>query len=112
MPAIITLPLFEFTSKIALDFSTNGVNPIVAAVVGKRVKVLQLILMSAADVNVTFQNTDNTALSGPLPMGVKGNGFVMPYTGLSWFETSVGKGLQITLNSSVQMSGWMSYVQE
>jgi hypothetical protein len=99
-------------TRAALDFASSGANTIVASVAGKRVKIVSVFLMANDDVNVTFEDSDGNDLTGPLPMGTKGNGFVLPPSEIAWLQTPVGKGLQIRLNGAVQMSGSIIYVQE
>lgn len=99
---------------IKLDFNTNGTNAIVADAAGY-VRVYGFFLMGAADVNVTIQDNAGTTLSGPHPIGVKGNGFVLPLAlpgAGAWFPlTASGKGLQIVLDGAVRCTGNMIYTQ-
>ena len=105
------IPLANYVSRVPINISTNGTNHIVAGSAGNKVKVIQMLLMSAADVNLTFKDTAGNSLSGPLPMGVKGNGFCLYEGMVSWFETATGAGLDIALDGAVQVSGVLVYLQ-
>ncbi len=82
---------------------------------GQASKVLTGFLMAAADVNVKFTNGAGGAdLTGALPMGAKGNGFVLPpaQPGQPWLETSQTTALVLNLSAAVQVSGMLVYYVE
>ena len=101
--------------RAAISAASSGNNTLVAAVVGAKIKVLSLMLMAAADVDVRFESgADGTALTGAMSMGAKGNGFVLPpaLPGYHHFETAVNTLLNLELSGAVQVSGFLTYYEE
>lgn len=99
----------------AISVASNGNNVIVPAAQGQAIKVLACLLMANADVNVKFTNGANGAnLTGALPMGTKGNGFILPPAppGQHWLETSQSTALVLHLSAAVQVSGLIVYYVE
>lgn len=86
--------------------STN--NTVVAAVTGKRIRVLCFALICASTVNVKFQSATSTDLTGAMPFGANG-GIAPPFNPCGHFETNVGELLNLNLSSGVQVSGWIDY---
>lgn len=100
-------------SRLGISTSASGDTTLVTLVSAQRVKVYGLALIANGDVNVTFKSAAGTSISGSLPLGVKGNGFVLPInTSVSWFDTGVGNALIINLSAAVQVSGFLVYAQE
>lgn len=98
-------------SRAVISGNTNGSNVVVAAVAAQVVKVYAILVVFAADVDITVKSTAGTALSGAMSMGTKGNGFVLPEGHNPWFVTAAGTGLDLVLNGAVQMSGVVLYTQ-
>lgn len=78
---------------------------IVAAVAGKKVRVLSMGLVATAAGTFRFENTDGTDLTGPMAFAI--NGGIAP-DGPS-LVTATGLGLQLV--SSAACAGWVTYVQ-
>lgn len=93
--------------------SSSGATAIVAAVTGKKIKVIGVWLSSNGTVNVKWQSasTDITGLAYLL----QGNGYVLP-TGspgvAHWFETASGEALNINLSATVAVGGSIVYYEE
>jgi hypothetical protein len=86
--------------------STN--NTIVAAVTGKKIRVLQFCVVVTTAVTVKFQSSTSTDLTGAMPFAA--NGGVSPsYCPVGHFETVAGELLNMALGSGVQTSGWVLY---
>lgn len=101
--------------RAAISAATNGNNVALAAVQGQTIKVLACLLMANADVSVKFTNGAGGAdLTGALPMGTKGNGFILPPAppGQHWIETSEATALVLHLSAAVQVSGLIVYYVE
>lgn len=108
--------IFDGSAKLTPKFSkisasTMGNNTIVSAVTGKKIRVLQMDLISSGDVNVKFQDgaggTDITGLS-----------YLSAYTGLvrnfspvGWFETSASTLLNLNLSASQAVGGSLVYIE-
>jgi hypothetical protein len=103
------------TVKYALvDGNTNGNNALVAAVTGKKILVLSLLLVAAGNVTCTLQSgAGGTAISGPYefngadqPKGVN-----LPYSPKGHFKTAAGALLNMALDAAVQVAGHIVYVE-
>jgi len=92
-------------------------NELVAAVSGKKICVLGVVLIANADVTATFYSgpaDTGTAISGPLPLGAKG-GFAVDAPAdpqMHAMETAAGARLSLLLSAAVQCSGWLTYYEE
>jgi hypothetical protein len=92
-----------------IDAASSGNNTLVAAVTGKKIRVLNYVLIAGGTVTATFQSgAGGTALTGAMPFVA--NGGVAP--GLDetgHFETAAGSLLNLSLNGAVQVSGHLKY---
>lgn len=95
--------------RVALTASTSGDTNLVAAVVGKKIRVLNVILMANGTVNVKFRTAD-TDITGLLYL-VANTGFAPGYNNTGHFETGVGEPLDINLSGAVAVGGWLSYIE-
>lgn len=101
--------------RAVISGATSGDNTIVAAVTGKKIKVLSLVVIAAGDVDVRFESgAGGTALTGVASLATDGNGFVLPPSmpGYHWFETAAGVLLNMELSAAVQVSGCIVYYVE
>lgn len=92
-----------------ISASSSGNNTLVAAVTGKKIRLVAVAMMAAAAVNAKFQTaaggTDLTGLFYPAANG----GFVLPYNEEGWFETVVGELLNLNLSGAVAVGGCLTY---
>jgi hypothetical protein len=100
-------------SRLASSFqkvvaSTANATEIVAAVTGKKIRVLACSFMANGTVNVKWQSA-STDLTG-LAYLVANTGKVLPYSPGGWFETAVGEALNIHLSGAVAVGGELVYV--
>lgn len=100
----------EIPPKYAvISASTNGNNTLVAAVTGKKIRVLACVIMSAGTINATFQSgAGGTALSGAFPLTAQA-GMVLPLCEVGWFETAAGSLLNLSLSAGVLAAGVLVY---
>ena len=94
--------------------ATNGDNTLVAAVTGKKIRVLAMCLVAGANGNVYFtSDPSGTVIFGgstnKMALGNTG-GFVLPYSGVGWFETTAGTALIMNASSVGPFSGGLVYV--
>lgn len=102
----------SYVKRAAISAASSGDNTLVAAVSGKKIKVLGLILIVAGDVDVAFESgASGTALTGDMSLAADGNGFILPMAppGYHWFETAAGALLNLELSGAVQASGCLVY---
>jgi hypothetical protein len=89
-----------------------GDNAVVAAVVGKRIRVLGYVFaVSAAGVNPKWRSAAND-LTGAFPLGANGVLSVAeanPEWGAGWFETNTGEALNLNVAAAGNVSGHLVY---
>lgn len=95
--------------------ATSGNNSLVAAVTGKKIRVLAMFLIAGAAGNIYF----TAGNSGTVVFGGSSNkiqlpdngGFVLPFSLAGWFETSAGTALVLNASSTGPFSGGLVYVE-
>jgi len=92
-----------------IDFSGTGDNTVVAAVPGKKIKVLAFMVNAALVVAARFKSGPSNNLTGAIALGV--NGTMALATALpSWIlETAVGEALVLNLGAALQVNGFVAY---
>ena len=101
-------PLFE-----VIDDATSGNNTIVAAVTGKKIRVLSYAIVPAADVVVRFESgAGGTALTGQMTLLAQ-DGVVSQELSVDCqhgcFETASGALLNLELSGAVSVDGHLTY---
>lgn len=92
-----------------IDNATSGDNTLVAAVTGKKIRVISGVLVSSGTVNVRFESgAGGTALSGVINL-VANTGFIIPYNPDGNFETAASTLLNLELSGAVSVDGWITY---
>lgn len=95
----------------AIDAATSGNNTIVAAVTGKKIRVLSAFVVAAGAVTARFESgADGTALTGQMSLAANG-GFVLPFNPVGHFETAAGVLLNLELSGAVSVDGSVTYVE-
>jgi hypothetical protein len=100
--------------RAAVSGATSGDNTLVAAVTGKKIKVVALQLVAAGAVNIRLESgAGGTALTGVMALAAAGDGFIWPpCPGVTWVETAAGALLNLELSGAVQVSGVLVYFVE
>jgi hypothetical protein len=94
-----------------IDHATSGDNELVAAVAGKKIRVYNVVLISAGTVNVRFESgAGGTALTGQLNL-IANVGFAPGHDPNGHFETAAGQALNLELSGAVSVDGWMTYAE-
>lgn len=94
-----------------IDAATSGDNTIVAAVAGKKIRVVSLFYLAAGTVNVRFESgASGTALTGQMQHTAQ-TGAVLPMNEDGWFETATGALLNLELSGNVSVDGSLSYIE-
>lgn len=81
---------------------------LVAAVTGKSIRVISVMVVAAAAVVATFEEGGGTDLTGPMTLDTNGLQVSSP-TGLFW--ASEGQALNLLLGTAVQVSGVITYIE-
>ncbi len=87
-----------------------GDNTLVAAVTGKKIRVLSAALVASGGANtVRFESdADGTALSGLMDLGADGQ-LVLQLNGFGWLETVAGELLNLELSAATLVAGVLVY---
>lgn len=75
--------------------SALGSSAVIAAVAGKRIRVVGLVVISTAANSVNFLSAA-TSISATFPLAANG-GFILPYNNAGWFTTTIGEALNINM---------------
>lgn len=105
-----TSPLLPKFIKIDAASATN--NTIIAAVAGKKIRVLAgSLTMTGTSVTIRFESgTDGTALTGQMAP-TQGSTITIPFSPVGHFETGTGVLLNIELSGAQSVDGWLVYVE-
>ena len=99
---------------VSVNATSSGDNTVVAAVPDNRIRLIACHLHGNGDVNVSWKSGAATTLAAAMPLGVKGNGFVLPHapTGEYWQRTASGEALGLHLSAAVAVTGSLIYELE
>ena len=96
---------------VPIDIAVNGDNTLVAALAGKKTRVLQMMVIAAGTVNLRLESgAGGTALSGQINL-IANVGFVLPYSPIGWCETAVNTLLNAELSAAVSVDGFLVVTQ-
>lgn len=95
-----------------IDAATSGNNTIVAAVTGKKIRVLAgSLTMTGTAVTIRFESgADGTALTGQMTP-TQGATIPMPFCPLGHFETAASALLNLELGGAQSVDGWIVYIE-
>ena len=99
-----------------IDDATSGNNTIVAAVTGKKIRVLSYTIIPAGDVTVRFESgAGGTALTGQMNLlaedGVVSQSLSVNCAPFGCFETAAAALLNLELSGAVSVDGHLTYVE-
>ena len=91
----------------------NGNNTLVAAVTGKKIRVLSMTLtMSGTTVTWAFQSgAGGTALTGTMGPIAQGQTVVWPFSPVGHFETAAATLLNLSLSGAQAVAGSLVYIE-
>src|SRR6266542_2409105 len=94
----------------AISPSTTNTT-IVAAVTGRKIRVLGLVLVASGGANTaSLESTaGGTALTGPMPIAATTGALTLPYNPVGWGETASGALLNLKLTAATAVGGAISY---
>ncbi len=87
----------------------SGDNTVVAAVAGKKIRVLSYVFISSGTVTAIWQS-GATDISGPMSF-LASTGVSAGYNSKGHFETNAGEALQINQNSTAILGGHLTYIE-
>jgi len=95
--------------SVAISHNTNGDNELVAAVAGKKIRVLSCMMIASGIVSARFESSaGGTALTGRMPL-IANSGFTANYNSAGWFETAAGQALNLELTDAIAVNGVLNY---
>lgn len=97
---------------MAVAASSAGDNTLVAAVTGKRIRVLAgHLTMTGTAVTIRFESAaGGTALTG-LMTPLQGTSMSLPFSPVGHFQTVAGELLNLELGGAQAVAGWLVYVE-
>jgi hypothetical protein len=99
----------QAVQRAIISAASAGNNTIVAAVTGKKIRVLAMSLTGAGAVTFAFQSgAGGTALTGTTTLSTVPH--VFNFNPVGWIETAAGVLLNLSLGGAVQVSGVINYV--
>lgn len=105
--SVASLPVVpKFAAIVA---SISGVTAVVAAVGGKKIRVVSYVFVSADQNNIKFQS-GGADVTGVMTCGV-GSGVVAPFSPVGHFETAVNTNLNINLSAAFVVGGHLTYIE-
>lgn len=102
-------PVVKFA---VIDAASSGDNTLVAAVTGKKIRVLSAVLVASNAVTVRFESgAGGTALTGQMVLTNPSDGFTLPFSPCGWFQTAAGSLLNLELSGAVSVDGCLTYIE-
>lgn len=90
--------------------TTSGDNTIIAAVTGRKIRVLSFYMWAASSVNLKWTSSTTSDLTKLFYMATGELGKVFPMNEAGWFETVAGELLGANLSGSVIVSTGGVYI--
>ncbi|OHB67561.1 MAG: hypothetical protein A2V70_08435 [Planctomycetes bacterium RBG_13_63_9] len=106
--------------RAKISCAASGDNTLVAAVSGKRIRVLSIALIATDAVEVYFKSAGGTAIfadgTSPVPLDKAGAsgpaGMVLNFNPVGWLQTDVAdEALEVNLSAAVGVCGALTYVE-
>lgn len=99
--------------RAAVAATAMGDNTLVAAVTGKSIRVLALVLVASGGANTVRLESDaaGTALTGQMDLAADGQ-LVLPYNPAGWVATVAGELLNLELSAATAVAGMLLYVED
>lgn len=94
----------------AIAASSAGDNTLIAAVSGKRLRVLKYTVLTPGSVSLKFRSGATADLTGPMPLAAN-CGVGGAYCPAGLFETAPGQPLVLNLSSGAAVAGHLTYIE-
>lgn len=98
------------TKRAAVAAITTGDNTLVAAVTGRKIRLMAAVLYPTGGTGtIRFESgAGGTALTGQMVVAANTE-FLLPYNPVGWFETAAATLLNLELTAAGSVSGWIIY---
>ena len=102
----------QLVKRAKIDGATSGNNTLVAAVTGKKIRVLAAFFtMTGTAVTIRFEDgADGTALTGQMGP-TEGQTSMLRFNPVGWFETSDATLLNMELSGAQSVDGALVYIE-
>ena len=102
----------QLVKRAAIDAASSGNNTLVAAVTGKKIRVLALaITMTGTAVTIRVEDgAGATAWTGQM-QPTQGQTVTLPFNPVGWFETSAATLLNLELGGAQSVDGVLVYIE-
>ena len=102
----------QLVKRAVIDAASSGNNTLVAAVTGKKIRVLALtVTMTGTAVTIRFEDgAGGTALTGQM-QPTQGQTVTLPFNPVGWFETSAATLLNLELGGAQSVDGVLVYIE-
>ena len=102
----------QLVKRAVIDAASSGNNTVVAAVTGKKIRVLALAMtMTGTAVTIRFEDgAGGTALTGQM-QPTQGQTVTLPFNPVGWFETSAATLLNLELGGAQSVDGVLVYIE-
>ena len=102
----------QLVKRAVIDAASSGNNTVVAAVTGKKIRVLALVMtMTGTAVTIRFEDgAAGTALTGQM-QPTQGQTVTLPFNPVGWFETSAATLLNLELGGAQSVDGVLVYIE-
>lgn len=96
--------------RAAIAATTAGDNTLVAAVAGKQIRVLSLVLVASGGANTVRLESaaGGTALTGAMDLAADGQ-LLLPYNPAGWCDTVAAELLNLELSAGTAVAGLLTY---
>lgn len=107
-----TPPKVVTVKTVSLDTSTSGANVLLAAPASADVsiRVLSVVIVTAAANTVKLMSTTTTANATALFALAANGGLVLPFNEHGWFQATPGEGLSINLSAATAVGITIQYM--
>lgn len=102
------VPLNTPHTNLGATPASSGATQLIAAVAGKKFRVLSLVMITTSANSVKFQSA-STDITGLFPLGANG-GFTLPFNEHGWFETAAGEALNINMSAASSTGVQLQYI--
>lgn len=86
--------------------ATVATHTLVAAVTGKKIRVLSAVLTTVDGLNLTFKSGSTT-----ISPNIAAAGAILPHNPHGWFETAAGEALGFAIDAAESTSVGVTYVE-
>ncbi|MDB5350781.1 MAG: hypothetical protein JWN86_2028 [Planctomycetota bacterium] len=94
----------------AISAAISGDNTVVAAVVGKKIRVLKYTIVTSGAVAAKFRSSSGVDLTGGMSLSAN-SGVGGAFCPVGLFETISGDGLALNLSGAVAVAGHLTYIE-